>query len=389
MKILMVNSVCGIGSTGRICTDLYDVLVLEEQGNECVIAYGRGTADTKYNTYKIGNKLDNYMHVFNSRMFDSHGFSSKKATKKFVAFIREYSPDVIHIHNVHGYYLNIEIFFKYLKDEYNGKIIWTMHDCWAFSPHSAYIDYDENKKLPKSESRKNIKKYPKSLFINNSKKNFYKKKKIFSEVNSLTIVTPSNWLQGMISDSFLSEYDCKTINNGIDIKIFNPPHKKEVDKSKKIILGVANIWEPRKGLKIFNELADILNTDYKIKLVGKLNGNQLNKKILHVEQTSNVNELAQIYKDSYLFVNPTYEDNYPTTNLEAIASGLPIVLFDTGGNKEMIFENKGILTNKKNSKSVKDAIECIEKNKDYKYPSKEFLKNISKKRMLNDYIKLY
>ena len=152
MKVLIVNSVCGTGSTGRISTDLYDVL--DSKNNECVIAYGRGEHNDKYKTFKIGTPFDNYIHMLNTRIFDRHGFSSTLATKKFIDFIIKFSPDVIHIHNVHGYYLNINIFFTFLKEKYKGRIIWTLHDCWSFSPHSAFIDYDEYGNLPRVESNK-------------------------------------------------------------------------------------------------------------------------------------------------------------------------------------------------------------------------------------------
>ena len=190
MKVLQINSVCGVGSTGRIATDLYKVL--EEQGHECVIAYGRGTAPEGIKTIKIGTDFDNYMHVAKTRIFDKHGFGSTKATKEFIEKVKAYDPDVIHLHNIHGYYINIEILFNYLK-EANKKVIWTLHDCWAFTGHCSHFDYigcdkwkDECEKCPQK------KEYPSSILKDNSNWNYEKKKQIFTSVNNMTIVTPSD-----------------------------------------------------------------------------------------------------------------------------------------------------------------------------------------------------
>ena len=138
MKILQINSVCGVGSTGRIAANLYKIL--ENQGHECKIAYGRGSAPDDINSIKIGSNLDTYYHIFKTRVFDKHGFESVNATKKFIEEVKEYDPDIIHLHNIHGYYTNIEILFNYLK-EANKPVVWTLHDCWAFTGHCSYFDY--------------------------------------------------------------------------------------------------------------------------------------------------------------------------------------------------------------------------------------------------------
>jgi len=364
MKVLQINSVCGIGSTGRIATDLYRVL--EEQGHECVIAYGRGTAPEGIKTIKIGTDLDNYIHVAKTRIFDKHGFGSTRATKEFIKKIEEYNPDVIHLHNIHGYYVDIEILFEYLKKA-NKKVVWTLHDCWAFTGHCAYFDYigcskwkDECKECPQK------KEYPNSLLIDNSIWNFHKKKEIFRGVKDLTIITPSNWLASLVKESFLSEYKVSVINNGIDLNIFKPVEsdfrEKYALKDKFIVLGVASVWDRRKGLNYFIELSQKLDDRYKVIVVGVTEKQKQNlpKNMIGIPKTNNVNELVEIYSSADVFVNPTLEDNFPTTNLEALACGTPVITFNTGGSIESIDAKTGFIVQKNNVNELIDIINNLE-----------------------------
>ena len=131
MKVLLINSVCGIRSTGRICTDIADVLIAD--GHECKVAYGREHVPEKYAdiAVRIGTDFDTKLHGFSTRLFDNHAFGSKAATRKFIKWVKEYDPDVIHLHNIHGYYINMELLFDYIRSA--GKpLVWTLHDCWAF-----------------------------------------------------------------------------------------------------------------------------------------------------------------------------------------------------------------------------------------------------------------
>jgi putative colanic acid biosynthesis glycosyltransferase len=213
MKVLQINSVCGIGSTGRIATDIHDILI--EQGHESYIAYGRDLPKNCENAIRIGTKIDNYTHVAKTRLLDKHGFGSIKATKEFINKVIDINPDIIHLHNIHGYYINIEILFDYLK-EANKPVVWTFHDCWSFTGHCAYFDYVGcNKWKTGCYSCPEKKAYPSSLIFDNSKNNYINKKEIFTVVKNLTIVTPSQWLANLVQESFLNEYPVKVINNGI------------------------------------------------------------------------------------------------------------------------------------------------------------------------------
>ncbi|WP_066874230.1 glycosyltransferase [Clostridium mediterraneense] len=352
LKILQINSVCGFGSTGRIATDLYKVI--EEQGHECVIAYGRGTAPEGYKTIKIGNNFDNYMHVAKTRILDKHGFGSKKATIKFIEEVKKYDPDVIHLHNIHGYYINIEILFNYLKKS-GKKIIWTLHDCWTFTGHCAYFDYVGCSRWKTGcYECPQKKEYPTSNLKDNSKWSYQKKKEIFTLIDKdkLTIVTPSNWLAGLVKKSHLGKYKVEVINNGIDLDIFKPVKSNFREKynigNKKIILGVASYWDRRKGLNYFVDLSEKLDKSYQVVIVGvsEKQKSKLPNNIIVISRTNNVNELVEIYSAANIFINPTLEDNFPTTNLEALACGIPVITFYTGGSIESIDKSCGLIIDK-------------------------------------------
>lgn len=393
MKILQINSVCGVGSTGRIATDLYKVL--EEQGHECKIAYGRGTAPEGIESIKIGSNLDNYMHVFKTRVFDKHGFGSINATKKFIEEVKKYDPDIIHLHNIHGYYINIEILFNYLK-EANKPVIWTLHDCWAFTGHCAYFDYIGCEKWKyRCDNCPQKKSYPTSNIVDNSELNYQNKKKLFTSVKNMTIVTPSRWLANLVKESFLGKYKIEVINNGIDLGIFKPTESdfrcKNNLQDKFIILGVASEWSHRKGLNYFIELSEKLSSEYKIVIVG-VNDKQkkeLSKDIIAITKTNNIKELSKIYTAADVFVNPTLEDNFPTTNLEALACGTPIITFDTGGSGECIEPFCGITIKKGSIKELNRAIYGVKNIKFIKSDIINSSKKYDKCNKFNRYIYIY
>ncbi|WP_142420714.1 glycosyltransferase [Clostridium perfringens] len=391
MKVLQINSVCGVGSTGRIATDLYKVL--EEQGHECVIAYGRGTAPEGIKTIKIGTDFDNYMHVAKTRLFDKHGFGSTKATKEFIKKVKEYDPDVIHLHNIHGYYINIEILFNYLK-ELDKKVIWTLHDCWAFTGHCSHFDYIGCDKW-KAECEKcpQKKEYPSSILKNNSNWNYEKKKQLFTSVNNMTIVTPSRWLSNLVKESFLNKYPIKVINNGIDLGIFKPTKSNFREKhnlqDKIIILGVASVWTKKKGFYYFIEVAKKLNDSFKVVMVGisEKQKTRLPKNILAISRTNNAKELAEIYSAADIFINPTLEDTYPTTNLEAIACNTKVITFDVGGSKEAVLDNNNSIVNGRDCDSLIDKI--IDFSKDLSNVELENKIMLDKNKKYKEYEKIY
>lgn len=351
MKVVLINSFFG-GSTGKIARGIAKKYI--ENNNECVFIYGRGKkTDSQIPSFCFSNKINCVIDGIVSRIFDNQGLNSVIATKRLVRFLKKYNPDLIHLHNIHGYYLNYKILFKYIKES-NVKIEWTLHDCWAFTGHCAYFTFCNcDKWQTVCQNCPQKKTYPISYVFDRSRKNFLLKKEIFTSIDSdkLTLISPSQWLADLTRKSFLNKFPVKVIKNDINLSLFKNYQDDEfrikngfVDK--KIILGVSFVWDTRKGLKYFIELdKNIDHNKIVIFLVGvdsklkKYLDN--NTKIKSILRTDNQLELAKIYSTSDLFFNPTLEDNYPTVNLEAQASGTMVFSFDTGGCRETDL-NKGL-----------------------------------------------
>lgn len=361
MKVLMINVVCGISSTGRICTDL--AIALEEQGHEVKIAYGRECVPEQFLKYavRIGSDIDVKLHGIKARLLDGAGFGSKRVTKKFIEWVKEYDPDVIHLQNIHGYYINVELLFEYLKT-CNKKVIWTLHDCWSFTGHTAYCDaIDCERWVEGCHNCPLLKEYPASLF-DRSKQNWEKKKRIFVGVDNMTIITPSLWLGKWVKNSFLKDYSVKVINNGIDVSVFCPTEsdfkRKNGIEHKYMLLGVATSWDKMKGLSDYLKLGEMLDNEYAVVLVGltKAQLEKLPENIIGIERTTNVRELVEIYTAADLVLNLSYCENYPTVNIEAMACGTPVLTYRTGGSPEIIEKYGGIIVEQGNVLEVRKAV---------------------------------
>ncbi|MBE6606577.1 MAG: glycosyltransferase [Ruminococcaceae bacterium] len=394
MKVLQINSVCGIRSTGRICTDIADSL--SSLGHECKIAYGRETVPDKYRSiaHRISSGTDVRLHALCSRIFDNSGFASRKATEKFIKWVKDYDPDIIHLHNLHGYYINIEVLFEYLSSA-NKPVIWTFHDCWAFTGHCAHFDLIGCSKWKDGcECCVQKKSYPTSLIFDRSLQNYKLKKTLFNSVNNLTIVSPSDWLAGLVKDSFLKDKPVAVINNGIDTDIFKPTEsdfrKKHDLSDKKIVLGVASAWGRTKGLYDFIKLSEMLDDSFKIVLVGltEKQKESLPPKILGITRTNNTTELAKIYTAADIFVNPTYQDTFPTVNLEAISCRTQVIGYDTGGSGDFIKALKMKTVKRGDISALCDAIKSAttkDSSVNYKNIAIQYDKNL----MYTKYIELY
>lgn len=349
MKIVFINSVCGTGSTGRICVDL--AKKYESEGHTVKIAYGRNKhvpSSCERFAVRIGSQPSVYTHVLKARLFDASGFGSIHATQKFLKWLDAFQPDLVWLHNIHGYYINIELLFDWLKKHPTIQIKWTLHDCWSFTGHCSYFTY------VKCDKWKNgcltcpqIKSYPASLGYDGSKRNYQKKKNLFTGLAKMTLITPSQWLADLVKQSFLKDYPVKVVYNTIDTTVFKPTASDFRERfhigDKKMILGVASIWSPRKGFQDFMKLSKIIDQNTVIVLVGldKKQMKELPKNIIGISRTNNTKELAEIYTAADVFFNPTYEDNYPTVNLEAEACGTPVITYDTGGCEETIHNLRG------------------------------------------------
>ncbi|SJZ86211.1 Glycosyltransferase involved in cell wall bisynthesis [Pilibacter termitis] len=355
MKIVLVNVLGDTKSTGRIVKDLYFGYV--KAGHDCTVCYGRLGISPEIQSYKIGNKFDMYEHAMETFLFDNHGLSSRGVTKRFVSFLRKYNPDVIHLHNIHGYYLNFPILFDYLNKEFKGKVIWTLHDMWTITGHSAYLPEEEVYLESNPNAKKRLKEYP-VTFIDKYQRNLQLKKRYFSK-REILFVTPSNWLTTIIKKSFLGKNEVKTIYNGIDLADFYP--REQEKQRKKIVLAVASIWEERKGLSDINILAEKLSDEFQVIVVGSVpKGVSLSPRLVHIESTNDTNELAQLYSKAYVFINPTYDDNFPTVNIESLACGTPVITYNTGGSPEAINRKTGLVVEQGNVIGLLEAVQTIQ-----------------------------
>lgn len=356
MKLLQINTTINSGSTGRISEDIGRIFI--EAGHESAIAFGRGDRPSASQKIKVGGSLSVYWNVLNTRLLDNHGFTSRSDTKKLIIEIIAFGPDIIGLHNLHGYYLHVGELFEFLK-ELDIPIVWTLHDCWSYTGHCAhYMRYNCGKWKTECYDCPATAAYPQSLFRDNSNSNFHNKRQAFTGHNNLTIVTPSTWLADEVRSSFLRNYPVEVIANGIDLSVFIP--KPEL-KKEKIILGVASVWTDSKGLNDFVLLRKLLSADYKIVLVGlnKKQKENLPDGILGIERTESIEELADWYRKSIVFVNPTYVDNFPTTNLEALACGTPVITYNTGGSPEAIDALTGIVVTQGDIPGIKNAIDYV------------------------------
>ena len=393
MILVQINSVYNTGSTGKIVKNLHYSAI--KNNIDSYVFYGRGNITQDQNVFKISNNIDVMYHGLITRFFDKHGLGSREITRNLVKKLIKLNPTIIHLHNIHGYYMNYEVLFDYLKNQFNGKVIWTLHDSWAYTGHCAYYIYSRCSKFETHcEKCPQIKSYPKSLFFDNSKNNFDRKKKIFTGVKNLTLVSPSIWLKKELARSYLKSYRSLVINNGIDKNIFTHRssnlRKKYNLKNKFIILGVASYWEKRKGFEYFVKIAKMVGDDTKIILIGKFDKKVPNiDNILFIESVENQIELANFYSVANVFFNPTLEDNYPTTNLEALACQTPVITFDTGGSSEALDSKLSKTIENKDLRQVIEHFDYIKSENYNKNKSKLDDKVYDVDQFSNTYIKLY
>ncbi len=387
MRVLQLNSVYEYGSTGRIVSNIHNSCL--KNGIESYVIFSRDGAIGKEkkefsnfkNVFKIYNKFEEKEHIIKGLIFDKHGLYSNKNTEEIIKKIKEINPDIIHLHNIHGFYLNYHTFFDFLK-KYNRKVIWTMHDCWALTGFCSHFEYNNCDKWKKGCIKcefRNV--YPYRVF-SNSKNNFNLKKSVF-DLDKLTIITPSIWLKEILQESFFKDKEIKVINNSIDTNIFKPIIDKDFKIknnliNKKIILGVSSLFTKQKGLKEYIKLSKIIDDKFVIVLIGldKSQISKLPKNIIGIERTNCVDDLVKWYSNSDVFLNLTLEDTYPTVNLEARACGLKVITYKTGGSSE----TSNYVVEKFDLEKVKIVIENMEFKKEI---------FVSGKDMCEEYLKLY
>lgn len=399
-KLFQIAACVNSGSVGRIAEQIGQIAI--ENGFDSYIAYARTCSFSKSNVIKIGTVLDVLWHGVQTRLFDNHGYASKRATRKLIIKIEALKPSIILLHNLHGYYINIKILFDYLS-KINTPVVWVFHDCWSFTGHCAYFDYIRCDKWQDSCRKcQLIHSYPKTLFFDRSERNYVIKKNLFTSIKYLTIVPVSYWLGDLVSKSFLKNYPIKVIQNGVDIHMFSPQEQDDLSvleskyglAGKKVLLGVASCWDERKGLYDFLKLHFLLKNDIAIILVGlrKKQIKLLPDGINGILRTESVNQLAQFYSLADIFINPTYEDTFPTTNLESLACGTPVITYRTGGSVESVSNDVGRVVNKGDINGLLIAINELLSigKKSFKMACRQKAVNeFNKDDRFKDYIKLF
>lgn len=350
MRIVEIN-MTNFGSTGKIMLQIAEMVNSNHGSAICCVPSSRVNKKNKQeNQVFIGTILTRQIHRYLARYTGFQDCFSIIATIRFLKHITKYKPDLIHLHNIHGNYINLPMLFHYIK-KYNIPVIWTLHDCWSFTGQCPYFTMVKCSKWQTGCyecPQTNI--YP-SSYVDRTRTMWKLKKKWFEGVENLIIVTPSHWLANLVKKSYLKNYDVRVIHNGIDLKVFHPTfsdfrEKYNIGMLKKIVLGVAFDWGEQKGLDIFIKLSQELDEEkYQIVLIGtdEIIDKGLPRNIISIHRTHNQTQLAEIYTVADIFVNPTREENYPTVNMEAIACGTPVITFNTGGSPESVEENTGLV----------------------------------------------
>lgn len=350
MNIVQINTVFrNGGSTGRIAYDL--MLAQKDAGFDAYAAYGYETgAEYTNNTLCMQGYIRRKLNILRTRLFDHHGFYNEFETEKLLKWLDRIHPDIVHLHNIHNHYVHVGKLFGYIKAN-NIPVVWTLHDCWSFTGHCSHFDYEKcDKWKTKCHDCTLLKEYPPTWFFDRSDKNYEDKKNTFCNVNNLTIITPSQWLASLIPESFLNSYPVEVINNGVDTNLFRPNSAmpktiREKITKKKVILAMAVGLGERKGGKYLKQIPQLLNENEILLLVGggasRLSSLYPNK-CIGIEYTNDINELAGYYSMADVFINPTLEDNFPTTNLESMSCGTPVVTFNTGGSVEPVLDGENI-----------------------------------------------
>lgn len=391
MKVLFINTVYAKGSTGSIIRDAGRYL--EANGHQYMVAVGRGD-DSDDHVYRIGNDVDKYMHALLSRITDRAGFYSKAATRRFLDFIRQYKPDIIHLHNLHGYYINLPILFNFLKTEFKGRVFWTLHDCWTMTGHCTHFTaigcYKWKSQCSSCPQTRN---FPTSYLLDSSFRNHKEKRCIMSGIPNVTVVAVSDWLKSVASESILKEYNITRVYNGIDLNKFVHTESNILTehgiKDKKMILSVADGFDEQKGLPALLAVAKEAPVDWQFLIIGieKRYMKLLPDNVIGMERTSNQQELIKFYSAADVFYNPSLEETFGLVTAEAMACGTPVVVMNSTACPELIINNEcGIVLDVDSSpKQVVNALTCAME----KTGARKAAENFSVENQCRGYYELY
>ena len=396
MKVYFVNMFCGVGSTGNIVTQLLHMV--RQSGGTGKVAFGPGPVKgiSHEEGFQVSNRRQYYLHNLLSRLTDREGLYSTARTRALVEDIRAFDPDVIHVHNLHGHYVNYEVLFAYLSKA-NKPVVWTLHDCWSMTGHCAHFAAAGCEQWKQQCLHcDQLHHYPQCIGPGDVKRNHQRKKAAFTGVPKLTIATPSHWMAEVTAQSYLKDYPVRVIHNGIDLSVFQPTEgdfrRKYGCENAFLLLGVSFEWTYVKGIDVFIELAKQLDDRYRIVLVGtneKLD-RELPDNIISIHRTQNQKALAEIYTAADLLVNPTREEVLGLVNVEALACGTPVVTFRSGGSPECIDETCGISVETGDTDGLLKAIHYVRENRPFSPEAcRKRAEAFDAKDRFREYIRLY
>lgn len=388
-KLLQINE-CLHFSTGKITQQIGEAAINDGWASWIAYSSREPFCPSKSKLIKVGCKITPYIHYAESRLFDREGLSSRRTTKKLVEQIQEIKPNIIQLHNIHDHWLNYEVLFNFLNTT-NINVVWTFHDCWAFTGHCFhFVTKDCNKWKTGCEKCPLQRDYPNTL-LDRSKKNYALKKQLFTATPNLTIVACSEWMADLVRLSFLKDKRIEVIHNGIDLNVFKPSVPKPNDGFIRV-LAVSNVWNKEKGFYDILKLRKQLPDNYEIIIVG-LTADQLKqlpKGIKGIQRTQNVQEMVDLYSSSDVLINPTYADTFPTINIEALACGTPVITYKTGGSPEIIDDKTGVVVEQGDLDAMTSAIISL---RDNPFDSRECRQRaealFNKEERFRDYVKLY
>ena len=399
MRLLQINTTVNSGSTGRIADGIG--IAAQKAGFDSWIAYGRCAKKSSSHLIKIGSNLDHYEHAVETRLFDNHGLASRTATICFLKKIDKIKPDLVHLHNIHGYFLNYKIFFQFIQEK-KIPIVWTIHDCWPFTGHCAYFTTCGcDKWINGCFSCPQSKTYPSSCLFDRSKKNFIDKKSAFLLLDNLTLVSVSQWLNDLVSQSFFKKYNHIYIYNGVDTNTFSPSSNSELIRCKlgfkqdeTMLLGVACPWSERKGFQDFIDLSKVLSPKQRIVLIGltKKQIEGLPHNIIGIERTESTKQLAEYYSAADITLNLSKEETFGLTTVEGFSCGTPAIGYNCTATPELITSNTGYIVSAGDHSSLLACINAIQKNGKQFYSSacrNHALAHFRQEDRFQEYIELY
>ena len=363
MRVFQLNTFCGVKSTGRIACEI--AKLVEADGGECRIGYGVPGISRDSDPYaiRIGSTLERKFHAIIRKLFDAEGYGSWFATMQLIHQMKNFQPDLIHLHNLHGCYLHLPTLFRYFQKA-DIPIVWTLHDCWPFTGHCAYFDYSGCEKWKeRCHHCPQQKNYPVCIGVDGSSRNHRMKQKLFSMPAHITFAAPCKWITKHLKSSALGHYPYRVIVNGVNRKVFHPVENNLKERyglsGCKVCLAVASEWDHRKGLSYLLEAAHKMGDDYRFVVIGLTEEQiaSLPERMIGIRNTADTSELAAWYTAADCLVNPTLEDNMPMVNLEALACGTPVVVFETGGCPEALDQTCGIVVPKGDTAALCVAIE--------------------------------